>query len=499
MSFDASMLVHQLPLLTVVFFGLVGLLLETFSRSAARPVAAGEAVPARGTRAYLMHLAVAGCVVALGLTIWSAVALEPRALYDGMLVTDRTTRFFDAVFLVAGALALLLSHAYLQEHDCEFGEFYSLVLFAVAGMMILASATDLVTVFIGLETMSVAIYVLVGSRLKAVRSAEAALKYYLVGAFAAAILLYGIALVYGATGTTSLRGIAAQVGQVSGNPVFVIGMVLLLCGLAYKVAAVPFHMWTPDAYEGAPTPVTAFMAAGVKAAAFAALLRVLTTAFNLEAVKIGTAGWVTVLQVLAMLTMTLGNIAALRQENVKRLLAYSAISHAGYVLVGVVAVGVVGKEAEAPVLFYLLSYTFSVIGAFGVVAWLGSRNDERLMIDDWAGLSARHPMAALAMTLFLLSLAGIPPTAGFFGKFYILRAATMDPQLYPLVVIAVLNSVVAAFYYLKVIMAMYFRELARDPRPQRSAATVAALVIAALLVLQMGLMPGMYLAAAIGH
>jgi NADH-quinone oxidoreductase subunit N len=309
------------------------------------------------------------------------------------------------------------------------------------------------------------------------------------------VLLYGIALVYGTTGTTSLAGIAAKAGGVAADPIFIIGLLLLLCGLGYKIAAVPFHMWTPDAYEGAPTPVTAFMAAGVKAAAFAALLRVLTTAFNVETAKVGTAGWVTILQVLAVLTMTLGNIAAIRQENVKRLLAYSAISHAGYILVGVVAVGVVGKEAEPAILYYLLAYTFSTVGAFGVVAWIGSRNDERLMLDDWAGLASRHPAAALAMTIFLLSLGGIPPTAGFFAKFYVLRAATMDPQLIPLVVIAVLNSVVAIFYYLKVVMAMYFRELAREPHPQRSAATVVALLIAALLVLQMGLMPGLYLSA----
>jgi NADH-quinone oxidoreductase subunit N len=497
-SFDASTLLHQVPLLVVVVFGILLLMLEAFSRTDERSAAAGETGGPVGSRAYLMHLAVLGCGIALGLTVWSFVALEPRSLYGGLLAADRYTRFFEAVFLVAAILALLLSHAYLKEHDFEFGEFYALVLFSVAGMMILAAATDLVTVFLGLEIMSVGIYVLVGSRLRTIRSPEAALKYYLVGAFSAAILLYGIALIYGATGTTSLAGIAARVGAVSSDPIFIVGLLLLLCGLGYKIAAVPFHMWTPDAYEGAPTPVTAFMAAGVKAAAFAALVRVLTTAFDLEAVKVGTAGWVTILQALAVLTMTLGNIAALRQENVKRLLAYSAISHAGYILVGVVAIGVTGKAAQPSVLYYLLAYTFSTIGAFGVVGWLGSRNDERLMVDDWAGLATRHPLAALAMTLFLLSLAGMPPTAGFFGKFYVLRAATMDPQLYPLVVIAVLNSVVAAYYYLKIIMAMYFRELAREPRPQRSTATVLALVIAALLVLQLGLMPGMYLTAA-GH
>jgi len=482
MSFDATQLLHQLPLLTVTLFAIVLLLLDAFARG-------------RGGTASLMHLALLGCVVALGLTVWSAVALEPRSLYDGMLVADRTTRFFEAIFLVAAVLSLLVSQSWLREHECEFGEFYALVLFSVAGMMILASAADLVTVFLGLETMSLGVYVLCGSRLRSARSPEAAFKYYLVGAFSAAVLLYGIALVYGATGTTSLAGIAGKAGGVAGDPIFIIGLLLLLCGLGYKIAAVPFHMWTPDAYEGAPTPVTAFMAAGVKAAAFAALLRVLTTAFNLETAKVGTAGWVTILQVLAVLTMTLGNIAALRQENVKRLLAYSAIAHAGYILVGVVAVGVVGKEAEAAVLYYLLAYTFATVGAFGVIAWIGSRNDERLMLDDWAGLASRHPAAALAMTLFLLSLGGIPPTAGFFAKFYVLRAATMDPQLYPLVVIAVLNSVVAIFYYLKVVMAMYFRELAREPHPQKAAATVVALLIAAFLVLQMGLMPGMYLSA----
>jgi len=483
MTFDATQLLHQLPLLTVTLSAVVLLLLDAFAHGRG------------GATASLMHLALLGCVVALGLTVWSAVALEPRSLYDGMLVADRVTRFFDAIFLVAAILSLLLSQSWLREHECEFGEFYALVLFCVAGMMILAAATDLVTVFLGLETMSLGVYVLCGSRLRVARSPEAAFKYYLVGAFSAAVLLYGIALVYGATGTTSLAGIAGKAGGAASDPIFIIGLLLLLCGLGYKIAAVPFHMWTPDAYEGAPTPVTAFMAAGVKAAAFAALLRVLTTAFNVESAKVGTAGWVTILQVLAVLTMTLGNIAALRQENVKRLLAYSAIAHAGYVLVGVVAVGVVGREAQPAVLYYLLAYTFSTVGAFGVVAWIGSRNDERLMLDDWAGLATRHPAAALAMTLFLLSLGGIPPTAGFFAKFYVLRAATMDPQLIPLVVIAVLNSVVAIFYYLKVVMAMYFRELAREPHPQRSAATAVALLIAAILVLQMGLMPGMYLSA----
>jgi NADH-quinone oxidoreductase subunit N len=259
------------------------------------------------------------------------------------------------------------------------------------------------------------------------------------------------------------------------------------------VAAAPFHMCAPDAYEGAPTPVTAFMAAAVKAAAFTAVLRVFLTALDVPELRNGTMSWVYVLSGLAILTMTVGNVAALRQENIKRLLAYSSVAHAGYLLVGVVAAGTVGAEGRAAVLYYLLAYTFTTIGAFGMVAWIGRRGDERLLLDDWSGLASRHPAAALAMTVFLLSLGGIPPTAGFFGKFYIFKAALGNPELLPLVIIAVLNSVVSIYYYLRVVMAMYFREPTREPAPLHSASAVVALVVAVFFVLQMGLQPGRYL------
>jgi len=303
------------------------------------------------------------------------------------------------------------------------------------------------------------------------------------------------------TGTTSLAGIRAAAAGVSSQPLFLIGELMLIVALGFKVAAVPFHMWAPDAYEGAPTPVTAFMAAGVKAAGFTAVLRLFLTAFGGDVLPFGRMGWGSILAVLAAATMTLGNIAALRQENVKRLLAYSSIAHAGYLLIGVVAAGVGAADTARPALgFYLLAYTFTTIGAFGVVAWIGSRNDERLLVDDWAGLAARHPGAALGMTVFLLSLGGMPPTAGFFGKFYVFRAAmqTYDDQLLWLVVVGVLNSVVSVAYYLRIVMAMYFREPTRELAPlgRPAVALNLALVVCALFVLEMGLLPGYWLSLA---
>jgi NADH-quinone oxidoreductase subunit N len=248
-------------------------------------------------------------------------------------------------------------------------------------------------------------------------------------------------------------------------------------------------MWAPDVYEGAPTPVTAFMATTVKAAGFATLIRLVSTAFARSDLAFGSSGWAAVCSWLAVLTMTLGNLGALRQDNVKRMLAYSSIAHAGYLLVGVVAIAVAGADARGPLIYYLVAYTFTTAGAFGVVAWIGSRNDERVMIDDWAGLGGRHPAQALAMTIFMLSLGGIPPTAGFFGKFYVFRAALEKPSLVWLVVIAVLNSVVSVYYYLRVVTTMYFREAGREVRPLRGSAVSAALIIAALGVFVIGILP----------
>jgi NADH-quinone oxidoreductase subunit N len=317
------------------------------------------------------------------------------------------------------------------------------------------------------------------------------MKYFITGAFATAILLYGIALVYGVAGSTSLK-VIGQGAYAAGSPLFIIGVLLIVVAFGFKIAAVPFHMWAPDAYEGAPTPVTGFMAAGVKAAAFGALLRLVVSAFNHAEVVYGANGWASVLSVLAILTMTLGNLAALKQDNIKRLLAYSSIAHAGYLLIGIVASSVAGDPARGPLLYYLMAYTFTTIGAFGVVAWISNRGDERLLLDDWAGLASRHPAAALAMTVCLLSLGGIPPTAGFFAKFYLFRVALERTGLLPLVIIAVLNSVVSVYYYLRVVTAMYFREVGREPQPIRSPAMTAALWIAVAVTLAAGILPGWF-------
>jgi NADH-quinone oxidoreductase subunit N len=268
------------------------------------------------------------------------------------------------------------------------------------------------------------------------------------------------------------------------------GEYFILIALAFKVAAVPFHMWAPDTYEGAPTPVTGFMAAGVKAAAFGGILRLMNTAFGNQVLVYDFTGWASVLSVLAVLTMTLGNLAALRQENIKRMLAYSSIAHAGYILIGVVAAGLGVAGAQGAVLFYLVSYTFTTLGAFGVVAWIGNRKDERLFVDDWAGVGAARPAVALAMTIFLLSLGGVPPTGGFFAKFYLFRAAMESSQLYLLVVFGVLNSMVSIYYYLRIIVAMYFRDASRPLAPIESASMQAGLVITAVAVVLLGLFPG---------
>src|SRR5262245_51409984 len=464
MSFDPVQLVSVLPLIVLVGAGCGLLLLDAFSRGR--------------SRVYMVWPALVAMAVALIIVLLRFTAERPEmTAFGGMVVVDRFALYAQIVFLVGGALTLLLSPAYLVEHGLDFGEFYPLVLFSVSGMSILAQAGDLVTVLIGIEVMSLSVYVLTGSWRRSARSEEGALKYYLNGAVATAFLVYGIALIYGSVGDTNLRAIAVKAPQLAGQPTFLLGMLALIVALAFKVSAAPFHMWAPDAYEGAPTPVTAFMAAAVKAAAFTAVLRVFLTALDAPELRNGTMSWVYVLSGLAILTMTVGNVAALRQENIKRLLAYSSVAHAGYFLVGVIAAGTVGAEGRAAVLYYLLAYTFTTIGAFGMVAWIGRRGDERLLLDDWSGLASRHPAAALAMTVFLLSLGGIPPTAGFFGKFYIFKAALGNPELLPLVIIAVLNSVVSIYYYLKVVMAMYFREPTREPAPLHSASAVVALVV----------------------
>lgn len=409
------------------------------------------------------------------------------------LVIDRFTLFFDGVLCLGGAIAALLAGGYLPEHQLDRGEFYSLLLFSTVGAMMIAAAGDVLIVFLGLETMSIGAYAMTAFRRTSPRSAEGALKYFLLGSFAAAILLYGFALLYGATGHTDLAGIGASVRQNSlQSPMIIVALVLVLVGLAFKVSAVPFHMWTPDAYEGAPTPATTYMASVVKAGGVAMLLRVLFTCFGDEASMSWSSGWPPAVAWIAVLTMTIANLIAGQQESVKRMLAYSSISHAGYLLVGVVVASRAMPQATSSVLFYLLTYMVSTAGAFGALILCGRRGAEAVTYEDLAGIGRRHPAAALAFSLFLVSLAGIPPTAGFFGKWFVFRTA-IDAGYYGLTIIAFLNSVVGAYYYLRVLVYMYMREPAPGARiatPMRSGYVTAALLLSAVFVILLGIVPG---------
>jgi NADH-quinone oxidoreductase subunit N len=467
-------------MLLLVALGCVLIIAETFVRGT--------------SRAGLAWLGVAACVGALALLVaqWPDAA-TPASHFNGMLVVDRMSLYLDAAFALAALLTLLFAPSYLKEQGFEFGEFYALVLFGAAGMMMVVHATHFVSLLIGIETMSIAAYVLTGSWRRSLRSAEGAIKYFLMGAFATGFLVYGMAMVYGTTGGALGYGeIAGKVASASKTPLFYLGEYFILIALAFKVAAVPFHMWAPDTYEGAPTPVTGFMAAGVKAAAFGGIVRLMSEAFSSPLLVFDNTGWASILSVLAALTMTIGNLAALRQENIKRLLAYSSIAHAGYLLIGVVAAGLGVPSAKPAVLFYLLGYTFTTLGAFGVVSWIGNRKDERLLVDDWAGVGAARPAVALAMTIFLLSLGGVPPTGGFFGKFYLFKAAMESPQLTWLVVVGVLNSVVSIYYYLRIVVAMYFKDAARPLAPTDATSVRVGLLITAIAVVLLGVFPGTF-------
>lgn len=476
-SFDLAQMGPAAPLFLVIVSGLMVLLFEAF--------AGGR------SRSYLstVTMALLGAALIVTSVVWKSVAGD-QVIFSGMLTIDRTSMLFDATFLAGGMLTALVAGPFMREHEFEFGEFYALLLFSVAGMMMMAEASDLLTLFIALEAMSLGVYVLTGSWRRSNKSSEGAMKYFLNGAFASGFMLYGIALIYGATGTTNYAQLSAVLAKGTSGPLLLVGMLLLLAGLAFKVAAVPFHQWAPDAYEGAPTPVTGFMSTGVKAAAFAALLRIFGGSFNKDYLALQGAGWANALSIMAVLTMTLGNLGALRQDNVKRMLAYSSISHAGYLLLGVVATSLIGNEARGPMLFYLVAYTFTTIGAFAIVAWMGQKGDEKLKVDDWAGLASKHPAMALAFTLFLLSLGGIPPTAGFFGKFYVFRAAIEKPGMVTLVIVAVINSAISIYYYLRLVTVMYFRELGSEPKPLRSPALYAAVIICVIATLVFGLLPG---------
>jgi NADH-quinone oxidoreductase subunit N len=487
-----SLLFAVSPLLIVTLGALLLMLTEAFAVNKPKngDLALGTAVALFG-----------GAALSIAVWLVGPETLEASAMLAPYLLIDRFTMFFGFVICVGGAMAALLAGGYLPEHGIERGEFYPLLMFATVGAMMLAAAGDVLSLFIGLETMSLGVYAMTGFRRGSRRSTEASLKYFLLGSFAAAVLLYGAALLYGATGHTDLAGIGKVIAGSAADrasvslPLVVVGLVMVLVGLLFKVSAVPFHMWTPDTYEGAPTPTTTFMAVAVKSAAFAMMLRVLLIAFGDPESSSWGAGWPPVVAGLAVLTMTVANLIAGRQESVKRMLAYSSIAHAGYVLLGVVATTRQnGQEAEASVLLYLLAYTVSTAGAFGALILCGHRGAEATSYEDLAGIGRRHPGVALPFSLFLLSLAGVPPTAGFFGKFYIFRALIFGGGgFYWLAVIGLLNSVLGAYYYLRVIVFMYMREPAPGAplaTPMKSGYVVFALLACAILVLALGVFPG---------
>jgi NADH-quinone oxidoreductase subunit N len=434
-------------------------------------------------KGYLGYLSIIGLVV----TAVSVVGSWGPAVvaFDGAIVQDNFGAFFKIIFLISAGLAILISDRYMVQEECNHGELYPLILFATVGMMLMASGTDLMVIFLGLELLSICLYVLAGFNRGNVKSNEAGLKYFLLGAFSTGFLLYGMALTYGATGTTKIGEIYAAVSAnpaVQQNPFFLVGMLLIAVGFSFKIAAAPFHMWTPDVYEGAPTPMTAFMSAGPKAAGFAAFLRVMVFAFPMLR-----AEWADLLWIMAVLTMTVGNIIALSQDNIKRMLAYSSIAHAGYALVGFVATN---AEGAAGILFYMLSYAFMNIGAFAVIILIGKKGEKNGNVSDFAGLGFKKPLLAVVFSVFLFSLAGMPPTAGFVGKFYLFSAAIKSGYVW-LAIIGVLNSAASLYYYLRVMVYMYMKDPSEDFEWAGLTAPIAAcLLIAVAATLIMGVVPG---------
>ena len=444
----------------------------------------------------LAMVSIFGYVVALAATLYygllgvpgpGGVARFADTTAGGMVRWDTLTVFFFIIILAAAILSVLLADSYSPLRRMPMGEFYSVMALGTLGMMLTASAGDLIMVFIGIELSSISTYIMVGFQRNRTESLEAAIKYFLLGLLATAILGYGMAWMLGLTGQTNLIQIAqflTATPQVLTNPALLFASVLLVVGLGFKAAAVPFHMWTPDAYTGAPTPVTAFISVGPKAAAFAAIVRILVEALSPIAQQ-----WTVAMMVLAVLTMFLGNVVAVTQNNVKRMLAYSSIAHTGYMLVGMASFVPTPDDQGVPsMLYYLFSYVFMNIGAFGVVIWVQSRGGSA-DIDAFNGLATRAPLAAAALAVFLLSLMGLPPLIGFWAKYYVIVAA-IQANLVWLAVIVVLTSAVSAYFYLRVVAAMYFRDPAGELRPRRTPLLGAGLALAAVATIVLGLISG---------
>ncbi len=459
-----------LPLIILASFAMGILLIGAFAKNA------------KGTST-IGYIALASMVFVF-LSLFLFVG-KGKMAFGSMMRMDVYSIFFNLVFVVIGVLTILASISYVKITGIHSGEYYALILFSMIGMMLMASSTNLVMLFISLEMMSIPIYIMAGFLRNDDRSIEASMKYFLLGAFASGFFLYGLTLIYISTGATSYQAIAnfiAGTQRWNLSKLIWVGIAFITIGFGFKVAAFPFHAWTPDVYEGAPTSVTAYMATGVKAAAFAALVRIFFSVFSPFQ-----HDWTSIMWLIAVLTMTVGNFTALVQKNVKRMLAYSSIAHAGYLLVAFVAGNAMGRSS---ILFYLLAYAFMNIGAFTILMVMAKKNDYHEDLDSFAGLGFKYPLTALAMSVFMFSMAGIPPTAGFIGKFYIFSAAVKSHD-YWLAVIGVLNSAVSVYYYLRVVVYMYFKEPEEEiPTYRFSAPTVFSIVLAVWGVLQLGILPG---------
>jgi len=454
------------PMLCVTLAALASMGAEAFR-------APGEKMPIGGL----------GIVGLIGAAVSTAMLWNRNADGFGVIVADNFGLFITMTLVIVGVLTIMFSSQVVHRDDYPKGEYYTLVLFAIVGMMMMATANDLLVVFVALEILSLAVYVLTGIRRDSVRGSEGAFKYFMLGAFSSAFFLYGIAFTYGVTGSTRLTAVGSYLSAqaLTSNPMVLIAIGLLLVGFAFKISAVPFHMWTPDAYEGAPAIVTGFMSTGVKAAAFAAFARVFLSSF--EPFK---GDWAPIVAALAALTMILGTVVGVAQSNLKRMLAYSSIAHGGYLLVGLVAANQVGKAA---ILFYLLGYSVTNLAAFGVIALLGAKDRDTDELRDYAGLWESHPSLAALMTVCLLSLGGLPPTVGFIGKWYIFSAA-VGAGYYWLAIIGVLTSVVSVFFYLRVVVMMYMADRVGGPVPARvTMVGMAALTLSIAAIFYLGVLP----------
>jgi NADH-quinone oxidoreductase subunit N len=458
-------------------------------------------------------VSIIGLIAAAGACIWlwtTGDNINTAQDFNEMVTLDALRLSFTLVFLLVAALTILISTVWVENEDLPAGEYHALLLFATVGMMLMASGNDLVMIFLGLETLSIATYVLAGLRRTDLRSNESALKYFILGSFSSAFLLYGMALVYGASGTTTGLPPTTNITEIAGRldisqfpALMLVGAALMLIGFGFKIASAPFHVWTPDVYEGAPTPITSLLATGSKAAGFAAFLRVFIFAFPFISTAAAATNpttfyiheaWLTALTVMAIITMVVGNVAAIVQNNIKRMLAYSSIAHAGYALVGFIGAGAAETEAQrndaiAGVAFYMLGYSVTSLGAFAIVTLLAQKGDRRTEFDDYTGIGFKAPILSFALALFMLSLFGLPLTAGFMGKVLVFRPA-LDAGFYLLVVFAVINTAISAYYYLRLIVVMFFRERTTDwavPRVPLSIAIV--LILAVLGVFYLGILP----------